>query len=111
MAGRFKVEGYKFYERLGTGTYATVFKAKVRYMKHASYVQTTILLLTYISAESHIIECRPETRLIDNLIIEMVFRTGTTFSLVHYNRRSRQMRGELGCFTFIVHQCLYDQQF
>ncbi|XP_063679203.1 serine/threonine-protein kinase ULK3-like isoform X3 [Bolinopsis microptera] len=28
MAGKFKVEGYKFYEKLGTGTYATVLKAK-----------------------------------------------------------------------------------
>ena len=30
MAGKFKVEGYKFYEKLGTGTYATVLKAKVK---------------------------------------------------------------------------------
>ncbi|KAL5260033.1 hypothetical protein ACHWQZ_G010221 [Mnemiopsis leidyi] len=28
MAGKFKVEGYKFFEKLGTGTYAAVFKAK-----------------------------------------------------------------------------------
>ena len=27
--GKFKVEGYNFHEKLGTGTYAAVYKAKV----------------------------------------------------------------------------------